>query len=97
MIALRKGHQVFGRGTLEFIKCENRRIFAFTRAYRDETVFCAYNLSRSSQPASFDLSSYAGLIPVDMQYEVAFLRIGTEPYQLTFNEYGFYWFLLRQV
>jgi maltose alpha-D-glucosyltransferase/alpha-amylase len=96
MISLRKRHQAFGRGSLEFIKCENRRIFAFMRAYRDEIVFCAYNLSRSSQPASFDLSNYAGLTLVDMQYEVVFSRIGTELYQLTFNEYGFYWFLLRQ-
>jgi maltose alpha-D-glucosyltransferase/alpha-amylase len=96
MILLRKLHPVFGRGKIEFIKPENRKIFAFTRHYQGETVLCVYNLSRSSQPAELDLSRYEGLIPVDIQYQVRFPRIEARPYQLAFNEYGFYWFLLEK-
>jgi len=95
MIELRKRHPVFGRGSLEFIKPENRKIFAFIRRYQGETVLCAYNLARSSQPAELDLARYEGLTPVDMQYQVKFPRIESRPYQITFNEYGFYWFHLK--
>jgi maltose alpha-D-glucosyltransferase/alpha-amylase len=95
MIKLRKQHQVFGRGTISFIKPENPRIFAFIRSYEDETVLCIYNLARSSQPVQLDLSNYQGMVPVDLQYRVEFPRITAQPYQLALNEYGFYWFMLK--
>lgn len=94
-IELRRQHPVFGQGALEFIKPENRKIFAFTRSYQDETVLCVFNLSRSAQPVELDLSKYEGLIPVEMSGDVAFPRIGKQPYQLSFNEYGFFRFLLK--
>ncbi len=94
-IELRRQHPVFGQGSLEFIKPENRKIFAFTRSYQDETVLCVFNLSRSAQPVELDLSKYEGLIPVEMSGDVAFPRIGKQPYQLSFNEYGFFRFLLK--
>ena len=94
-IELRRQHPVFGQGSLEFIKPENRKIFAFTRTYRDETVLCVFNLSRSAQPVELDLSKYKGLIPIEMSDDVAFPRIGSQPYQLSFNEYGFFRFLLK--
>jgi maltose alpha-D-glucosyltransferase/alpha-amylase len=96
MITLRKKHPVFGRGSLSFVKPENRKVLAFTRSYGGETVLCVYNLARSSQPALLDLSQYQGMTPVDLQYQVEFPRIEARPYQLALNEYGFYWFLLRQ-
>lgn len=96
IIALRKRHQVFGRGTLAFIKPENRRVLAFTRRDENETILCVYNLARSSQPVLLDLSQYAGFTPFDLQYQVEFPVIGPQPYQLALNEYGFYWFLLQE-
>jgi maltose alpha-D-glucosyltransferase / alpha-amylase len=95
VIQVRKEHHVFGRGTMDFVKPENRKIFAFTRHHEGETVLCAFNLSRTTQPAELDLRHFAGKTPVDMLYGVTFPRIGEWPYQLTFNEYGFYWFRLR--
>ncbi|MGH9853864.1 MAG: maltose alpha-D-glucosyltransferase, partial [Blastocatellia bacterium] len=95
MINLRKKHPVFGRGSLSFVKPENRKVLAFTRSYEGETVLCVYNLAPSSQPALLDLSQYQGMTPVDLQYQVGFPRIEAQPYQLTLNEYGFYWFLLK--
>ncbi|MBO0800674.1 MAG: maltose alpha-D-glucosyltransferase, partial [Blastocatellia bacterium] len=96
MIKLRKKYRVFGRGSISFVKPENPKIFAFIRSYEDETVLCIYNLARSSQPVQLDLSDYQGLTPVDLQYQVEFPRITAQPYQLALNEYGFYWFMLRQ-
>jgi maltose alpha-D-glucosyltransferase/alpha-amylase len=96
MITLRKKHPVFGRGSLSFVKPENRKVLAFTRNYAGETVLCVYNLAPSSQPALLDLSQYQGMTPVDLQYQVEFPRIEAHPYQLALNEYGFYWFLLKQ-
>jgi maltose alpha-D-glucosyltransferase / alpha-amylase len=95
MIKLRQQHRVFGRGTISFIKPENPRIFAFIRSYEDESVLCIYNLARSSQPVQLDLSNYQGMVPVDLQYQVEFPRITSQPYQLALNEYGFYWFMLK--
>jgi maltose alpha-D-glucosyltransferase/alpha-amylase len=96
MIMLRKKHPVFGRGSLEFIRPENRKVLAFTRSYGGETALCVYNLARSSQPAQLDLSLYEGRTPVDLQYQVRFPPIEAQPYQLALNEYGFYWFLLAK-
>ena len=95
MIRLRKDHKVFGRGTLEFIRPENRKIFVFIREYEGETVLCVFNLSRYPQPVELDLSKYAGRTPVIMIGETAFPSIEERPYQLALSGYGFYWFLLK--
>jgi maltose alpha-D-glucosyltransferase/alpha-amylase len=94
-IEVRKQHAVFGRGALEFTKPDNRKIFVFTRSYKGETVLCAYNLSRSPQAAELDLHRYEGRVPVEIFGDVRFPKITAQPYQLTFNEYGFFWFLLE--
>ena len=95
MIELRKRRHVFGRGSLEFLHPENRKVLAFTRSYEGETVLCIYNLSRSSQPVLLDLSHYEGMTPMDLQYQEPFPRIESRPYQLALNEYGFYWLFLK--
>ncbi|MCA1558373.1 MAG: alpha-glucosidase C-terminal domain-containing protein, partial [Acidobacteria bacterium] len=95
MIRLRKDHKVFGRGHLEFVKPENRKIFAFTREYEGETVLCVFNLSRYPQPVELDLSKYLGRTPIVMIGETAFPVIDDRSYQLALSGYGFYWFLLK--
>ena len=95
MIRLRKDHKVFGRGSLDFVRPENRKIFAFTREYEGETVLCVFNLSRYPQPVELDLSKYAGRTPIVMVGETAFPTIEDRPYQLALSGYGFYWFLLK--
>lgn len=95
MIHLRKRHPVFGRGDLNFIKPQNRKVFAFARRYLEETVLCVFNLSQSAQPVELDLCLYQGCTPVEMIGEAEFPPIGTAPYQLALAPRGFYWFLLR--
>ncbi|MBI4902174.1 MAG: maltose alpha-D-glucosyltransferase [Acidobacteria bacterium] len=95
MIALRKLFRVFGRGTLEFLAPENRKVLAYVRKYQDDQVLCVANLSRFSQPVELDLSSLAGMTPVEMLGFTEFPRIGREGYRLTLAAYGFFWFELQ--
>ncbi len=100
MIALRKLFQVFGRGTLEFLHPENRKVLAYLRNLkRDdgtmETVLCVANLSRFAQPVSLDLKAYAGAVPVEMLGYVSFPQVTAGPYPLTVAPYSFLWFELQ--
>jgi maltose alpha-D-glucosyltransferase / alpha-amylase len=96
MIHLRRRHAVFGRGAIKLIKPDNRKIFAFTRSYLEETVLCVFNLAQSAQPVELDLIDYKDCIPIEMMGEARFPRVGTSPYQLALAPRGFYWFLLSE-
>jgi maltose alpha-D-glucosyltransferase/alpha-amylase len=96
MIGLRKQFQVFGRGTIEFLPVENRKILAYLRRYKDDEVLCVANLSRSVQPCELDLSRFKGRTPVEMLFLTEFPAIGELPYFLTLPGYFSYWFRLQQ-
>ncbi len=95
MILLRKEHQVFGRGTMRFVKPENRKIFAFVREHERDTVLCVFNLSQFAQPVELDLSEFEGRTPVEMLGKTRFPAITSHPYQLSFGPWGFLWFSLE--
>jgi maltose alpha-D-glucosyltransferase/alpha-amylase len=94
MIHLRRRHAVFGRGAIKLIKPDNRKIFAFTRSYLEETVLGVFNLAQSAQPVELELKDYKGCTPIEMMGEARFPPVGTSPYQLALAPRGFYWFLL---
>ena len=101
MLAVRKQHCAFSRGTLTMLYPTNRRVLAYLREYRTgedghavETILCVANVSRSAQAVELDLSAYAELVPAEMVGGSAFPPIGQLPYLLTLPPYGFYWFLL---
>jgi maltose alpha-D-glucosyltransferase / alpha-amylase len=96
MIGLRKLFPVFGRGTLEMLTPENRRIAAHLRRYQDDVILCVANLSRLPQPVRLDLSPFAGMVPIEMLGYTSFPTIGEEPYPLTLGSYGYYWFELQR-
>jgi maltose alpha-D-glucosyltransferase/alpha-amylase len=96
LIATRKQHRVFGRGSIEFVGCPNRKILAYLRRDEKETILLVANLSRVVQPAELDLRQFAGLAPIEMNGLTEFPRIGEAPYFLTLGPYAFYWFALRQ-
>jgi maltose alpha-D-glucosyltransferase/alpha-amylase len=101
MLALRKLFQVFGRGSLEFLHPENRKILAYIRCYESEdrthseTVLCVANLSRFAQPVSLDMTRFAGRQPVEMLGYVPFPEVTTQPYPLTLAPYSFLWLELQ--
>ncbi len=96
IIAVRRAHPTFGRGTLEFIYPGNRKICAYVRAHEDEVILCVVNLSRYAQPVELDLQTYAGRVPLELLGRTPFPPIGELPYLLTLPAYGFYWFLLAE-
>jgi maltose alpha-D-glucosyltransferase/alpha-amylase len=96
LIAVRKAHQAFGRGTLQFLHPGNRKVIAYLREHEDEAILCVANLSRSAQPVELDLSRFRGLVPVELLGNSSFPPLGDPPYFLTLPGYGFYWFRLAR-
>jgi maltose alpha-D-glucosyltransferase/alpha-amylase len=96
LIALRKRYQAFGRGSIEFLQPENRRILAFIRQYGDETILVVANLSRFVQHAELDLAGFEGRMPVELFGHVEFPVIGQNPYFLSLGPHAFMWFGLER-
>jgi len=96
MVALRRQHTVFGRGSIEFLGCPNRKVLAFLRRDDHEAILVVVNLSRNVQPAALDLAAFSGLMPIEMHGLTEFPRIGDQPYFLTLGPYASYWFSLQQ-
>ena len=96
LIALRKQHQVFGRGAIEFVPSPNRKVLAFVRRDDTDTILCLANLSRNVQPVELDLSRFRGMVPIEMFGQTEFPRIGEQPYFLSLGAYAFSWFRLQQ-
>ena len=96
MLAVRKEHHAFGRGTLRFLRPQNRKILAYLREYDGDTILCVANMARSAQAVELDLSEFAGRTPVEMSGKTPFPTIGQLTYLLTMPPYGFYWFQLSE-
>jgi len=93
-IGIRRHFRAFGRGTIEFLHPENRKIIAFIRSYDDERILVVANLSRFVQCAELDLSSFQGMVPLEIFGQTGFPAIGELPYFLTLGPRDFYWFSL---
>ncbi len=96
LIAVRKNHRAFGRGTLRFLRPGNRKILAYIREYDGDTILCVANLARSAQPVELDLGDYKDQVPLELMGRTAFPPIGELPYLLTLPGHGFYWFSLSR-
>ena len=94
MLAIRRRHAAFGRGTLRFLYPKNRKVLAFLREYNDEIILCVANVSRAPEAVELDLSELAGRVPVELNGGSLFPPIGQLTYLLTLPPYGFYWFML---
>ncbi|HLB44698.1 MAG TPA: maltose alpha-D-glucosyltransferase [Candidatus Limnocylindrales bacterium] len=95
LIALRRAHPAFGRGTLTFLHPENRRIVAFVREHDGEQILVVANMSRFVQHADLDLSAFRGQVPVEMFGRVEFPRVDDRPLFLTLGPHSFIWFSLE--
>ncbi len=96
IISVRKSHQAFGRGTLEFLHPGNRKVLAYLREYDGDSILCVANLSRSAQPVELDLSRFNDRVPVEMMGGTSFPPLGNLPYFLTLPGHSFYWFSLTK-
>jgi len=95
LIAQRNRYQAFGRGTMEFLHPENRKVLAFIRRYQDETILVVANLSRLVQCFELDLSSFRGMTPVELSGGTRFPEITDCPYFLNLGPFAFFWFSLE--
>ncbi|HVT01969.1 MAG TPA: maltose alpha-D-glucosyltransferase [Thermoanaerobaculia bacterium] len=95
LIDLRKQIRAFGRGTIEFLQPENRKILAFIRSHESEQILVVANLSRFVQSAELDLGAFKGRVPVELFGRTAFPAVGDSPYFLTLNPHSFYWLALE--
>jgi maltose alpha-D-glucosyltransferase / alpha-amylase len=96
MIALRKRFAAFGRGSLEFLYPDNRKVLAFLRELDGERILMVANLSRRAQYVELDLRRLDGLVPEELLGHSDFPPISAErPYTLALGPYGFYLFALR--
>ncbi|MGW8161624.1 MAG: maltose alpha-D-glucosyltransferase, partial [Desulfobulbales bacterium] len=95
LIALRRQHKAFGRGSMEFLKPSNRSVLVYVRRYMGEIILVTANLSRFVQPAELDLTEFKDRIPVEMFGRTEFPRIGDLPYFITMGPHSFYWFRLE--
>ena len=95
LIALRTRFKAFSRGTIEFLRPENRRVLVFLRRHQTECILVVANLSRFVQYVELNLGAFAGMTPVEMFGRMAFPPIGDLPYFLTLGPHAFYWFTLE--
>lgn len=94
ILAVRRQYQCFGRGTLDFVRPQNRKLIAYARSFGSEIVLCVANLAQTAQAVELDLSKYKGRVPVELMGHNAFPPIGELPYFLTLPAHGFFWLLL---
>src|SRR5690348_16693774 len=96
LIAMRQRYRAFGRGALEFLQPDNRKVLAFLRRYEDEQLLVVANLSRFVQYVELPLQAWNGMVPVEVFGRTPFPPIGDLPYLLTLGPHTFYWFALER-
>jgi maltose alpha-D-glucosyltransferase / alpha-amylase len=94
LLSLRKRYQAFGRGSIEILRPENRKVFAFIRHYQDQEILVVANLSRFLQHVQLDLATFGGRYPIELFGRTTFPPIGELPYLLTLGPHALYWFAL---
>jgi trehalose synthase/trehalose synthase-fused probable maltokinase len=96
LIAQRNRYQALGRGTMEFLHPENRKILAFVRRHGEEIILIVANLSRLVQCFELDLAEFCGMTPVELSGGTRFPEVGDRPYFLNLGPFAFYWFALER-
>ena len=94
MIALRKQHPAFGRGSLRMLAPENRKVLAFLREHDGARLLVVVNLSRHPQWVELELGELAGTVPVELLGNGAFPPIEARPYRLTLGGHDGLWLSL---
>jgi maltose alpha-D-glucosyltransferase/alpha-amylase len=95
LIAVRKQHHAFGRGSIEFLEPANPHVLAYLREHDGDTILVVNNLSGAAQAVRLDLARFSGRTPVELLGSTEFLPVDETPYALTLSPYGFFWFALR--
>lgn len=95
MIAVRRSHLAFGRGTLRFLYPSNRKVLVYLREYENQRILCVANVSRAPQAVELDLAEFKGCAPIELTAGSVFPVINSRSYLLTLPAYGFFWFRIE--
>jgi hypothetical protein len=79
LIAKRKEHRLFGRGSIEFLSGDNPRVLAFARENEGETVLVVANLSRYVQCARINLERFKNTVPTELFGRMRFPEVTDAP------------------
>jgi maltose alpha-D-glucosyltransferase / alpha-amylase len=96
LLAKRKEHRLFGRGSLEFINGDNSRVLAFVRELDGEVVLVIANLSRYVQCTRLNLDRFKGAIPIELFGRIRFPEVTEAPYFFSLGAHDFYWLALEK-
>jgi maltose alpha-D-glucosyltransferase/alpha-amylase len=95
LLRVRAEHQAFGRGTIVFLQCDNPKILAFARTYREDTLVVVANLARSAQAVTLEFPApMAGFYLVDAIDRTVLPPLSPVPYQLNLPAQACRWFEL---
>ncbi len=97
LLAKRKEHRLFGRGSIEFINGDNSRVLAFVRELDGEVVLVIANLSRYVQCTRLNLDRFKGALPIELFGRIRFPEITEAPYFFSLGPHDFYWLALEKV
>ena len=89
-IALRKRYKAFGRGGIQFLRSDNKKVLTFLRTYGQENILVVANLSRYSQAVSIQLPDHAGFRVKAIFSDNEFPRVADAPYIVTLAPHTFY-------
>jgi len=93
LLQARRQHQAFGRGAIAFLRCDNPKVLAFERTYRDDTIVVVANLARSSQAAVVEFASpMNGFYLMDAVDGSMLPPVGAAPYGFTLAAQECRWF-----
>ena len=79
LIAVRREHAAFGRGTIDFLDPRNPSVFAYVRRHGDERILVVANISGHAQSVDLFLGPYAGAQPIDLLGGTRFRRYRCRP------------------
>jgi maltose alpha-D-glucosyltransferase/alpha-amylase len=96
LLAKRKEHRLFGRGSIEFVTGDNPRVLAFVREHEGESVLVVANLSRFVQCVRLNLERFRTMVPVELFGRMRFPEIGDVPYFMSLGPHDFYWLALEK-
>ncbi|MDQ3338297.1 MAG: maltose alpha-D-glucosyltransferase [Myxococcota bacterium] len=96
IIAKRKEHKLFGRGSIEFLSGDNPRVLAFVREYEGEAVLVLANLSKYVQCARVNLERFKHTVPTELFGRMRFPEVTDAPYFVSLGAYDFYWLALEK-
>jgi len=96
LIAKRKEHRLFGRGSIEFLLGDNPRVLAFVREHEGEAVLVVANLSRFAQCTRLELARFKAMVPIELFGQMPFPEITEAPYVISLGPHDFYWLALSR-